>query len=64
MKLIPFSGMMCHPLEITKDGDFKIKGMISRAIDQPALIRYEHFACKEERDRKYELIVKLLKEDN
>lgn len=63
MKLIPFSGMLCHPLDIEKDGDFKIKGTITRAIDQPAIVRYEYFASKEERDNKYELIVNLLKED-
>jgi hypothetical protein len=63
MKLIPFSGMMCHPLEIVKDGDFRIKGTISRAINEPALVRYEYFACIQERDQKYNLLVNLLKED-
>ena len=63
MKLIKFSGMLCRPVNLTKDGDFKIKGVMNHAKDQPELVRYEHFACKEERDKKYDLLVNLLKED-
>ena len=62
MRPIPFSGMMCHPFDIQKDGDFKIKGTVSRAKDQPELVRYEHFPCKAERDKRYDVIMNLLKE--
>lgn len=61
MKPIPFSGMLCLPQEIQKDGDFKIKGTLSRAKDAPPLVRYEHFASTLERDKRYNMIVNLLK---
>jgi hypothetical protein len=60
MKPIPFSGMMCLPHDIQKDGDFKIKGTLSRP-NTPLLVRYEHFASIQERDKRYNMIVNLLK---
>lgn len=61
MKMIKFSGMLCSPFQIMKDGDFKIKGIMHNAKDHPPVMRYEHFACKEERDKKYDILVNLLK---
>ncbi len=62
MKLVAFSGMLCRPLNIQKDGEFKIRGVMNHAKDLPELVRYEHFACKEERDKKFDLLVNKLKE--
>ena len=62
MKPIPFSGMMCLPHEIVKEGDFKIKGTLSRGKNHPSIVRYEHFASPSERDARYNMITKLLKE--
>lgn len=65
MKQIPFSGMMCHPTEITKDGDFKIKALLSpinRHPEIPPIVRYEHFPCIAERDKRYDMLLNLLKE--
>lgn len=64
MKPIPFSGMMCRPVDISKEGDFKIKGVINTANNShPQIVRYEHFPCAEERDKRFEMVTKLLKED-
>jgi len=62
MKPIAFSGMMCHPTDIQKEGDFKIKGTVSRAKDQPVLVRYEYFPCKEQRDKRYDVLLNLIKD--
>lgn len=63
MKPIAFSGMMCHPKDIQKEGDFKIKGVINDAKhNHPQIVRYESFASTQERDARYEMIMKLLKE--
>ena len=62
MRPVPFSGMMCQPSDIEKDGDFKIKGRISTGSDCPPIDRCEFFACKEERDLRYNLIMNMLKE--
>ena len=63
MKLIKFSGMLCRPIDIIKDGDFRIKGIMNRAKDLPECIRYEYFASKDERDKRYNMLVNLLKEE-
>jgi len=58
--------MMCYPKEIVKDGDFRIKATISpenRHQGIPPIIRYEYFPCADERDKRYNLLVNLLKED-
>lgn len=55
--------MMCRPVDIQKEGDFKIKGIMNKAKDIPELVRYEYFTCKEERDKKFDLITRLLRED-
>jgi hypothetical protein len=63
MKPIPFSGMMCNPKDIQKEGEFKIKGVINLVThNHPQIIRYEHFPSSEERDKRFEMITKLLKE--
>jgi hypothetical protein len=63
MKPIPFSGMMCNPQNITKEGHFKIKGVIRPSDNtHPEIVRYEHFPSSEERDKRYNMIVNLLKE--
>lgn len=66
MKLIPFSGMMCYPHELEKDGDFRIKGKLSktnRSPEIPPIERYEYFPSVMERDKRYNMLVNLLKED-
>jgi hypothetical protein len=63
MKPIAFSGMMCSPINITKDGEFRIKGVINHAKDHPEIVRYENFASTEERDKRFNMIVNLLKEE-
>jgi hypothetical protein len=63
MRPIPFSGMMCNPKDIQKEGDFKIKGIVNiERPDTPPIIRYEHFPSTAERDIRYNLLTKLLKE--
>jgi hypothetical protein len=63
MKPIAFSGMMCNPKDIEKEGEFKIKGVINPArADHPQIVRYEHFPSSAERDKRFEMITKLLKE--
>lgn len=63
MKPIPFSGMMCLPTDITIEGDFKIKGVINPpSKHHPQIVRYEHFPSKAERDKRYNMIMNLLKE--
>ena len=63
MKPIPFSGMMCRPADIQKEGNFKIKGIINCANNNhPAIVRYEHFPSSDERDKRYNMIMNLLKE--
>ncbi len=65
MKLIPFSGMMCYPHEIEKEGDFKIKvtlSKINRHQDMPPIVRYEYFPSIIERNKRYDMLVNLLKE--
>jgi hypothetical protein len=63
MKPIAFSGMMCNPIDIQKEGDFKIKGTINVAKNNhPQIVRYEHFPSSEERDKRYNLIMNLLNE--
>lgn len=57
MNRIPFSGMMCSPENIQKEGDFKIVGKVG------AIMRAEYFPSKDERDRRFELVTKLLKEE-
>jgi len=59
---IPFSGMMCLPQDVQKDGDFKIKGTLSRSKDQPPIVRYEYFGSTLERDKRFDMLTKLLKE--
>ena len=61
MKQIPFGGMLCNPINITKEGDFKIKGVISNNGSQE-IARYEYFASMDERDKRYNMIMNLLKE--
>lgn len=66
MKPIAFSGMLCYPNNLQKDGKFRIKGVISNYADNseknhPDIVRYENFASTEERDKRYNLIVNLLK---
>lgn len=64
MKPIPFSGMQCNAVDISKDGDFRIKGVIRIADNtHPEIVRYEHFPSIQERDKRFEMITKLLKED-
>lgn len=64
MKPIPFSGMMCNPRDISKEGDFKIKGVINVGeYNHPQIVRYEHFPCVEERDKRYNMLLNLLKEE-
>lgn len=64
MKPIAFSGMMCRPQDVTKEGEFKIKGVITPANNlHPEIVRYEHFPSSEERNKRYEMITKLLKEN-
>lgn len=64
MKSIAFSGMMCNPKDIEKEGDFKIKGIINLGThNHPPIVRYEHFPCAEERDKRYNMIMNLLKEN-
>lgn len=63
MKPIAFSGMMCNPHDIQKDGDFRIKGVINPPNNlHPQIVRYENFASSAERDVRFEMITKLLKE--
>lgn len=63
MKPIAFSGMKCHPLNIQKDGNFRIKGVITIKNDNhPEIVRYENFASTQERDTRYNMIMNLLKE--
>lgn len=62
MRPIPFSGMMCAPENIEKEGDFKIRGRISTGKECPSIDRFEFFACKEERDLRFNLIMNMLKE--
>lgn len=63
MKPIPFSGMLCNPMDVQKDGEFRIKGIINVPNNtHPPVIRYENFACSAERDVRYNMIMKLLKE--
>jgi hypothetical protein len=63
MKPIPFSGMMCYPTDIQKEGDFKIRGTINVPNNtHPQIVRYEHFASPIERDTRYNMLTKLLKE--
>lgn len=59
MKPIAFSGMMCNPIDIQKEGDYRIKGIINRAKDMPELVRFEYFANKYERDKRFDHIMKL-----
>ena len=64
MRPIPFSGMMCAPENIEKEGDFKIKGIINVATNNhPQIVRYEYFASLEERNKRYNMIMNLLKEE-
>jgi hypothetical protein len=53
MKFIGFGGIWCSPEQITKDGDFKIKGVLSKHPNHPEVARYEHFASTRERDIRY-----------
>ena len=63
MRPIAFSGMMCAPHDIQKEGDFKIKGIINdEKHNHPQIVRYEHFPSKFERDKRFDLIMNLLKE--
>jgi hypothetical protein len=63
MKPIPFSGMLCSPMNIEKDGEFRIKGTVNVPNNtHPPVIRYENFACSAERDKRFDAITKLLKE--
>jgi len=63
MKPIPFSGMLCSPMNIEKDGEFRIKGTMNVPNNgHPSIVRYENFACKEERDQRFVVITRLLKE--
>lgn len=63
MKPIAFSGMMCNPQDIEKDGQFRIKGVINHAKhNHPPIVRYENFASSAERDTRYNMIMNLLKE--
>lgn len=63
MKQIPFSGMLCHPTDIEKDGDFRIKGTVSAHNNSHMpIVRYEYFPCSEERDKRYKMIMNLLKD--
>lgn len=64
MKTIPFSGMLCNPMDVQKDGDFRIKGVINVPNDtHPPIIRYENFPSTEERDKRYNAILNLLRND-
>ena len=64
MKPIPFSGILCAPDDIQKEGDFKIKGVINTPNNaHPQILRYEHFPSTEERDKRYNMIMNLLKEE-
>lgn len=64
MKPLPFSGMLCSPVDIQKDGEFKIKGIIRVADNShPEIVRFEHFPCAEERDKRFNMIMNLLKEE-
>jgi hypothetical protein len=60
MNAIPFSGMLCYPAEIVKEGDFKIKGTLSRATNMPPLVRYEYFGSILERDQRYNVLMNLI----
>lgn len=63
MRPIAFSGMMCAPKDIVKDGDFRIKGIIHHGNHlHPPIERLEYFASSYERDKRYNMIMNLLKE--
>lgn len=63
MKPIPFSGMLCSPMDIQKDGEFRIRGTINVLNNtHPAIHRFENFPSPEERDKRYNMIMNLLKE--
>ena len=64
MKPIPFSGMMCNPLDIQKDGQFRIKGVMRVADNShPEIARYEYFPATYQRDERFEAIKRLRKGD-
>ena len=64
MKPIAFSGMMCRPVDITKEGEFRIKAAFNVPdLSHPEIVRYEHFPSRGERDDRYNAIMKLLRDE-
>lgn len=59
---IIFSGMRCKPSELIKDGDFKLRVDFPTHPDEPKISRYEFFPSKEERDKKYNVLMQQLKD--
>lgn len=62
MKQIVFSGVLCLPEDVEKDGNFKIRGRLSspKLVNHPPVYRYEQFATTRERDMRYTQIMRQL----
>lgn len=52
------------PADVLKDGDYRIKAILSNKKDCPEIIRYEYFASQLERDKRYNHIMEMMKTPN